>query len=173
MKHLKVILIAIVATCATLSASAQSLIESVIAQIEKSKGVMVTYTEKRDPKTKKPYKSTKIITLSDKNLIQKLQQALKKDEPNAVEITRVNNNFSTLKFIENNIKSEYSVSKTVDDGPWDGTWTIIVTKKSTNTDYKVISGNGFSIDLSSLEGLGLGDIDTSSLDRYEIITPHN
>lgn len=133
MKHLKVIFIAIAAACATLSVSAQSHIESVITQMENSKGATVTYTEKRDPKTKKPYKSTKVITISDKNLIQKLQQALKRDEPNAVEIIRVNDNFSTLKFIDNGIKSEYSVSKTVDDGPWDGSWTIIITKRITKS----------------------------------------
>lgn len=165
MKQLKSIFLVVAIVCSAIGASAQSNIEKAVAKIEKAKGVNVTYTEKRNPKTKKPYKSDKVINISDKNLIQDLQRAFEKDEPNAVEITRVNNNFSTLTFIENNVKTEYSISKRKDS------WTIIITKRTTKSVSKrpsISTIDDYEIDLSSIEEL-LNDIDFTALDDYKNI----
>lgn len=95
----------------SLSASAQARIDRVIERLEELDGVSVTYTEKRNPKTKKIYKSSKVITFSDASMAKQLMEAMKQERENAIEISQVNKSINMLKFGDNNTYTRYTLMK--------------------------------------------------------------
>lgn len=95
----------------SLSASAQARIDRVIERLEEMDGVSVTYTEKRNPKTKKTYKSSKVITFSDASMAKQLMEAMKQERENAIEISQVNKSINMLKFGDNNTYTKYTLMK--------------------------------------------------------------
>lgn len=91
MKHLRHIVIATIMALAALPAVAQSSIDKIIASIEKEPRVeYVAYNERRNPVTKKVYKSTKVIVVKYRTYINKLIAAFRKEakESASYEISR-------------------------------------------------------------------------------------
>lgn len=91
MKRATILAITALMTLAALPALAHSAIDKVIASIEKEPRVeYVAYNERRNPSTRKIYKSTKVIVIKNRNYIDKIIEAFRKEAGNSVsyEITR-------------------------------------------------------------------------------------
>lgn len=134
----------------SLSASAQARIDRVIERLEELDGVSVTYTEKRNPKTKKIYKSSKVITFSDASMAKQLMEAMKQERENAIEISQVNKSINMLKFGDNDTYTRYTL---MNDGK---SWTITVVLRALKhypaDQLGMINLNDFN-SLQSLEAL--------------------
>lgn len=120
MKTARLLITAIMMIGISLSATAQARIDRVIERLEEMDGVSVTYTEKRNPKTKKTYKSSKVITFSDASMAKQLMEAMKQERENAIEISQVNKSINMLKFGDNDTYTKYTL---MNDGK---SWTITV-----------------------------------------------
>lgn len=134
----------------SLSASAQARIDRVIERLEELDGVSVTYTEKRNPKTKKIYKSSKVITFSDASMAKQLMEAMKQERENAIEISQVNKSINMLKFGDNDTYTRYTL---MNDGK---SWTITVVLRALKhypADQLGMINLGDFNSLQSLEGL--------------------
>lgn len=150
MKTARLLITAIMMIGISLSASAQDKIDRVIEQLERTDGVSVTYTEKRNPKTKKTYKSSKVITFTDVTMANRLMKAMKEERENAIEISQVNKSINMLKFGDNDTYTKYTL---INDGK---SWTITVVLRALKhypaDQLGMINLNDFN-SLQSLESL--------------------
>lgn len=76
--------------CSNIS-SAQTAIERIVKQIEQDGSTTMTYTEQRDPNTKKVISSNRVYTLQNKQLMKSLKDAFEQERENTVRATYTNN----------------------------------------------------------------------------------
>ncbi len=97
--------------------SAQDKIDNLIQQIINNKRSEVTYSETRDPSTKKITESSHIINSTDRNMFSKLREAIEAERKNSVNYSQVGDGIITISFVNDNISSTYSLIRD-DDGSW-------------------------------------------------------
>lgn len=161
MRRLRLLLTGIAMAVVSLSSTAQEKIDRVIEKLENTDKVTVTYTEKRNPKTKKTYKSSKIITFSDATMAKQLREAMKQESENAIEISQVNKAIKVLKFGDGNMSKKYTL---IESG---NTWTLTVVKQVLSY-YPASELGMINFDDGTLNGLDgltdrLANIDWSSI----------
>lgn len=111
MNLIKKISVAILLAMSTLMAVAQGKIDKAVAEVEKSQGVSITCTEKRDPETKRLYKMSKVIKFTDKQLAAKVTDAIIEESENAIEYTRIDSEIYQVIFIDGDRRIEYYIAK--------------------------------------------------------------
>ncbi len=89
---LRIFLALILAVICTNVSSAQTAIERVVKQLEQDESTTMTYTEQRDPSTKKVVSSNRVYVLKDKKLMKTLKEAFEKERENTVNATYTSNN---------------------------------------------------------------------------------
>lgn len=150
----------VVAIVASFSCPAQARIDRIIKDLEKAQDVVVTYTERRDPKTKKMIKQSIILNGNSKKQCDMLWSAFEQERDNSVSVTKTRNRSFIIKFQDKNNESSYvlSVSGT--------SWSLVVSKRNNDAPDDDLSWNewGFNFDgndfaFNSLDGLGsLGEL---------------
>lgn len=148
------------AVCAT-----NAKIDKLIKDLEKSNGVEVTFTEKRDPATKSIY-STSYLIKFHKSKGKSFLELFEKERENSVEATKSKDVYS-LSFIDGDIKSTYVLISKGD------VWTLTVEKRKTESRGRnnvYISGakgttfNELKFSESEFNSLDLSELDTSMLE---------
>lgn len=140
---------------ASLPIMAQGRIDKLVNQLEKKAGVTVTYTENRNPKTKKIVKQSTILSGNNTKDADALWQAFEGERENSVKIVKTRNESFIIKFEDKNYQSSYVLSV------HGGNWSLVISKHcpgfeddsslSSNFDF---SGFDFSdLDLERLETL--------------------
>lgn len=141
MKTLTSIIYFMLISSMTFVASAQSNIDKAIAEIENNPKADITCSEKRNPKTKKAYKISKVIRFTGEEEFQKVKKAFIKDSQNAIEYTRQDGKMYHLIFKENNCSMEYLLKRDIDDCEWKGKCLITVEiKNKDNYPQKIKTG---------------------------------
>ncbi|MDE5567759.1 MAG: DUF5024 domain-containing protein [Muribaculaceae bacterium] len=150
----------VVAIVASFSCPAQARIDRIIKDLEKAQDVVVTYTERRDPKSKKMIKQSIILNGNSKKQCEMLWSAFEQERDNSVSVTKTRNRSFIIKFQDKNNESSYvlSVSGT--------SWSLVVTKRAAGASNDDMSWNewefnfdGNDFAFNSLDGLGaLGEL---------------
>lgn len=133
MKVVKLIIFALMVSVASLNGVAQKKISHVVKEIEKEKTTKVIYSEKRDPQNKKVYKISKHVTFYNKNLREKLLEAISAERENSVSY-KVLTNCVIIKF------SDGTGENTLEIGAFlsrKDNWSIMIKK----TGYKACDGS--------------------------------
>lgn len=103
--------VTILLAMSSLMAVAQGKIDKAVAEVEKSQGVSITCTEKRDPETKQVYKMSKVIKFTDKRLATKVTEAIIAESENAIEYTRIDTEIYQVIFVDGDRRMEYYIAK--------------------------------------------------------------
>ena len=103
--------VTILLAMSTLMAVAQGKIDKAVAEVEKSQGVSITCTEKRDPETKQVYKMSKVIKFTDKRLATKVTEAIIAESENAIEYTCIDTEIYQVIFVDGDRRMEYYIAK--------------------------------------------------------------
>lgn len=103
--------VTILLAMSTLMSVAQGKIDKAVAEVEKSQGVSITCTEKRDPETKQVYKMSKVIKFTDKRLATKVTEAIIAESENAIEYTRIDTEIYQVIFVDGDRRMEYYIAK--------------------------------------------------------------
>lgn len=147
-----VILAFVVSVVASFSGNAQGRIDRIVEELEKSQGVEVTYTERRDPKTKKLIKQSIILSGNSKKQYEQLWQAFEHERANSVSVVKNRNRSFIIKFQDKNNRSSYALSISGTD------WSLLVTKKnndaSSDDDWSLTELDSNDLAFNSLDGLG-------------------
>lgn len=143
---------------------AQAKIDKLVAKLENNPQVDVTYTERRDPKTRRMIKQSTILNGSDRKTAEALWKAFEEERPHSVSVTKSRDKSFIIKFISNDMVSSYVLSIS-------GSWSLVISKRpikdDENDDYSLndfdfSDFNDFAFempelnfdDLSALESLG-------------------
>lgn len=122
-----------------MQASAQKKIDDIIQNILDNKQYDVTYSERRDPQSRKIVESSHIINSSDRNLFKKLRQAFQDERKQSVNYSQVGNDIITITFVEGSTTSTYSLIR--DD---DESWMLSANKQSTGSKNNTRKSSGRS-----------------------------
>ena len=111
---------------APIASYAQGSLSNIVESIEDSNQVSnVMYREKRDPRTRKVVRSTRLIVFSDAKLAKRLISAIKKERPNAVNYQASNERTSAVYCIDfNDNKGNFSRYSLIQEGG--KRWTLSV-----------------------------------------------
>ena len=126
--------VTILLAMSTLMAVAQGKIDKAVAEVEKSQGVSITCTEKRDPETKQVYKMSKVIKFTDKRLATKVTEAIIAESENAIEYTRIDTEIYQVIFVDGDRRMEYYIAKY--DKNTDS-WVLVVDIRKTRQSTRV------------------------------------
>lgn len=148
--------VTILLAMSTLMAVAQGKIDKAVAEVEKSQGVSITCTEKRDPETKQVYKMSKVIKFTDKRLATKVTEAIIAESENAIEYTRIDTEIYQVIFVDGDRRMEYYIAKY--DKNTDS-WVLVVdirkTKQSTRVSpskrRRTLKSKDYSINIDGID----------------------
>ena len=148
--------VTILLAMSTLMAVAQGKIDKAVAEVEKSQGVSITCTEKRDPETKQVYKMSKVIKFTDKRLATKVTEAIIAESENAIEYTRIDTEIYQVIFVDGDRRMEYYIAKY--DKNTDS-WVLVVdirkTKRSTRVSpskrRRTLKSKDYSINIDGID----------------------
>lgn len=126
--------VTILLVMSTLMSVAQGKIDKAVAEVEKSQGVSITCTEKRDPETKQVYKMSKVIKFTDKRLATKVTEAIIAESENAIEYTRIDTKIYQVIFVDGDRRMEYYIAKY--DKNTDS-WVLVVDIRKTRQSTRV------------------------------------
>lgn len=104
------------AVISSMTASAQKAIDDEVAKFESRSDVQVFYTEKRNTVTKKVYKESKTVILSNPDHVKRIKQAFQKERPNSSEATRSSKGIESMIFRAKNSKYEYNLVEKQEGG---------------------------------------------------------
>lgn len=133
------------------SLSSQSKIDAVVAKYE-NKIQNITFSEKRNPKTKKVYKSTRFLVINDENIANELNKAINEERENAIEFNSVYNNGTIMNIVfkENETKLEYSLitHKTENGNIWHLSIekTISANRPAHSYNLEILNELGYEVD---------------------------
>lgn len=158
----------IIALLSSFSALGQARIDRLVKEFEKDKDVQVTYTERRDPKTKKLVKQSIILNGNKKAQADKLWDAFEHERANSVSVTKTRDTSFVIKFEDNNTVSSYVLSVS------NNNWSLVISKKGHDDDDWPLSSSyirGLDNLCLNLDGLdGLEDLDSRlNLDALEAL----
>lgn len=148
--------VTILLAMSTLMAVAQGKIDKAVAEVEKSQGVSITCTEKRDPETKQVYKMSKVIKFTDKRLATKVTEAIIAESENAIEYTRIDTEIYQVIFVDGDRRMEYYIAKY--DKNTDS-WVLVVDIRKTRQSTRVspskrrrtIKSKDYSINIDGID----------------------
>lgn len=148
--------VTILLVMSTLMSVAQGKIDKAVAEVEKSQGVSLTCTEKRDPETKQVYKMSKVIKFTDKRLATKVTEAIIAESENAIEYTRIDTEIYQVIFVDGDRRMEYYIAKY--DKNTDS-WVLVVdirkTKRSTRVSpskrRRTLKSKDYSINIDGID----------------------
>ena len=148
--------VTILLAMSTMMAVAQGKIDKAVAEVEKSQGVSITCTEKRDPETKQVYKMSKVIKFTDKRLATKVTEAIIAESENAIEYTRIDTEIYQVIFVDGGRRMEYYIAKY--DKNTDS-WVLVVdirkTKRSTRVSpskrRRTLKTKDYSINIDGID----------------------
>lgn len=126
----------------TMSAAAQAKIDKLVSQFEKRQGVTVTYTETRNPKTKKIVRQNIILNGDNSADARQLWAAFEAERENSVKVVKTGNKSFIIKFQDKKGHSSYVLNV---EG---STWSLVLTKQL--GDYRE-QGDDMSLELSGYE----------------------
>lgn len=149
------VVFALISSVATI---AQDKIDKLVASLEKESNVQVTYTERRNPQTKKIVRQSTILNGNRKQQAEWLWNAFEQERPNSVSVTKTGSKSFVIKFQDKNYISSYVL------GVNGTSWSLVITKRGANEDdddysfnYKLNDLNGLDLsglcELSALESL--------------------
>lgn len=132
----------VIALLTSIASFAQARIDKEVARLEKSKDVEVTYTERRNPNTKKLIKQSIILNGDNKTQAEYLWKAFDEERENSVSVTKNRNSF-IIKFEDKQFISSYILKV---DG---SKWSLVVSKTGVNDKgYSYNDDSGFFNDLT-------------------------
>lgn len=166
MKPFRIFFAAIMCMASLAVCATNAKIDKLIKDLEKSNGVEVTFTEKRDPATKSIY-STSYLIKFHKSKGKSFLELFEKERENSVEATKSKDVYS-LSFIDGDIKSTYVLISKGD------VWTLTVEKRKiesrgrNNVQY-ILGADGSTLNElrfseSEFNNLDLSGLDLSGLD---------
>lgn len=106
---------------------AQAKIDKLVSKLENSPQVDVTYTERRDPKTRKMLKQSTILNGSDRKTAEALWKAFEDECQNSVSVTKTRDKSFVIKFINKDVVSSYVLSIS-------GSWSLVISKRPMNNE---------------------------------------
>lgn len=136
MKPIRIFLAIAIAAISLSSTATNPRIDKVIKELEKTKNVELTFTEKRDPETHEVTYSSYLIKFDNESKAKELTELFEKERSNSIEANKSSNAYS-LTFIADGIKSTYVLMK----GP--KIWSLTVNKVQTaqnNNQSKSLKG---------------------------------
>lgn len=142
-------------------AFAQEKIDKLVSKIENNPDVSVTYTEKRNPKTRKMIKQSTILSGADKKTAESLWRVFEEERQNSVSVTKQRNKSFVMKFIKNNMVSSYILSI-------DGSWSLVISKRPVEDDdmddysFNVLDFSGFDDLAFEMPGFNLDGLNSLS-----------
>lgn len=145
----------IITLLSSFSALGQARIDRLVKEFEKEKDVQVTYTERRDPKTKKLVKQSIILNGNKKTQADKLWEAFEHERANSVSVTKTRDRSFVIKFEGNNSVSSYVLSVT------NNNWSLVISKKGHEDDDE------WPLSSSDIRGLDNMCLNLDGLDRLE------
>lgn len=161
-KHIITVTFAFVlAAVSAFSSFAQARIDRLVKDLEKASDVEVTYTERRDPKTKKLIKQSIILSGNSKKQYEQLWNAFEQERDNSVSVTKTRNRSFVIKFQDKNTHSSYVLSGS------GTTWSLVVTKRDPNASDDNYSYNGFDFNGFDFDYDGFAFNDLSRLGELE------
>ena len=143
-----IILAVITAIAASVTSTAQASIDRLVNEFEKDKSVEVTYSEHRNPKTKKIAKQNIVLVGHSNSQAAKLWKAFESERKNSIRVTKNRDQSFIIKFQD----SKYSLSYVLNVS--ESYWQLVVTKRELSENGDDVSFIG-DIDLSGLDGLCL------------------
>ena len=157
MKHLRFLLALASLVLVSGLASAQASIDKVINEIEKKPNVeYVAYNERRNPVTKKVYKSSKVIPVKDAKTLNKLVEAFKKEAGNSTSYEITRNRVYRIIFVKGTDQRAYTLVK-------QGQGTGLLTVEMINDANRPKGGSRADGDYPTQ-----GDMDAEDFDLFEI-----
>ena len=153
-RFITLIAAAAVAIISSVPSFAQAKIDKLVSSLEKDPEVQVTYTERRDPQTKKIPRQSLILTGTRKFTGETLWNAFEQERPNSVSVTKQRESF-IIKFQDKNYRSSYVLSLS------GKSWSLVITKRGIDEDGDDWSWS-YNSDFNSLDGLDLSDLDLNS-----------
>ncbi len=158
------LLVIVFAVIAAFSAGAQGRIDKLVNQLEKKTGVTVTYTENRNPKTKKIVKQSTILNGNSSKDAEALWQAFEAERVNSIKVVKTRNESFVIKFEDKNYVSSYILSVQ------GGNWSLVISKKSPDGDGFNDLSFDFDFDGCDFSGLSLNSLESlDGLDALEAL----
>lgn len=145
----------IITLLSSFSVLAQARIDRLVKEFEKERDVQVTYTERRDPKTKKLIKQSIILNGNKKTMADKLWEAFEHERTNSVSVTKTRDSSFVIKFEDNNTVSSYVLSVS------NNNWSLVISKKGHEDD------DDWPLSSSYIRGLDDLCLNLDGLDRLE------
>lgn len=156
-RFITMIAAAVVAIITSISSLAQAKIDKLVSSLEKDPNVQVTYTERRDPQTKKITRQSVILTGTKKTTGEMLWNAFEQERPNSVSVTKQRESF-IIKFQDKHYKSSYVLSVN------ENSWSLVITKRGSDEDGDDWSWS-FNYDLNTLDGLDFSGLELNDLSQ--------
>ncbi|MDE5553813.1 MAG: DUF5024 domain-containing protein [Muribaculaceae bacterium] len=125
----------IIALITSFASFAQERIDKEVARLEKDSNVDVTYTERRNPKTKKIERQSIILNGNSKVQAQQLWRAFEAERENSISVTKKRNQSFIMKFEDKKYHASYVL--TVNDS----NWSLVITKREPGADENDFSYN--------------------------------
>lgn len=127
-KHLRIIIAVCLATFCVITGSAQAAIQKIVDQLEKEKDISVTYSERRNPSTKKIVSQSTYLSGRNRADADKLWKAFEEERKNSVSVTKERNSSFIIKFENKEYTSSYILSITQNYS-----WTLVISRKQTGS----------------------------------------
>lgn len=127
-KHLRIIIAICLATFCVITGSAQAAIQKIVDQLEKEKDISVTYSERRNPSTKKIVSQSTYLSGRNRADADKLWKAFEDERKNSVSVTKERNSSFIIKFEDKEYTASYILSITQTNS-----WTLVISRKQTGS----------------------------------------
>lgn len=155
-KHLRIIIAVCLATFCAITGSAQAAIQKIVDQLEKEKDISVTYSERRNPSTKKIVSQSTYLSGRNRADADKLWKAFEDERKNSVSVTKERNSSFIIKFEDKEYTAAYILSITQNNS-----WTLVISRKQTGSkNSSSLDPEMFDSNITEAEQLAAGIIES-------------
>lgn len=155
-KHLRIIIAVCLATFCVITGSAQAAIQKIVDQLEKEKDISVTYSERRNPSTKKIVSQSTYLSGRNRADADKLWKAFEEERKNSVSVTKERNSSFIIKFEDKEYTASYILSITQNNS-----WTLVISRKQTGSkNSSSLDPDMFDSNITEAEQLAAGIIES-------------
>ncbi len=155
-KHLRIIIAVCLATFCVITGSAQAAIQKIVDQLEKEKDISVTYSERRNPSTKKIVSQSTYLSGRNRADADKLWKAFEEERKNSVSVTKERNSSFIIKFEDKEYTASYILSITQNNS-----WTLVISRKQTGSkNSSSLDPEMFDSNITEAEQLAAGIIES-------------
>lgn len=155
-KHLRIIIAVCLATFCVITGSAQAAIQKIVDQLEKEKDISVTYSERRNPSTKKIVSQSTYLSGRNRADADKLWKAFEDERKNSVSVTKERNSSFIIKFEDKEYTASYMLSISQNNS-----WTLVISRKQTGSkNSSSVDPDMFDSNLTEAEQLAANIIES-------------